>query len=678
MNVFRFKALRGRSNKEALHVEAAEESVPFQTLNGLLGRRPRWHEVASQTSTSSYGHIQIAEPADNELGGTRWRVGFLARFPFLSFFCLCLIVGTIVGIIIILLVSDGKDVDSWDATTVNIAGDRHRWRVSVSTYIALFNFIASNAFAIMFGEAVAIYWWVDALQGQTLKNLHFRWEVGQSIFAILVRMRIWGWICVASIAFTAFSGLEALLQTASTSKTTFSSYAANMTASVAERLPAGFSGVVAATGHDVFGTVYYTPNFTEILRNYTSQSPIHFDLDGCASTSNVSCATTLMGVGFLYTCTASRSGLQTPLSTAANGTVLQPENTVFRVELGSTDWSITLDVLWQDKKGSNGLVVSNRHCTLEPASVEYPVNVTQRTVTLQPPTSTVNWTANSTDVDQSSLRVDKLLKTLPIPDYDNAIADFSLLTPGVHSTLGGIALAFARLFDSSIILKEDITNSGADVSVQGAFAAPYAQFVEGTTNDAYLNNTYASPMDELLSDIRDIMFRSSVAITEHQIPDYFWPDGSATETDAKSTTVPSQRVTQLGQYGIYHTIYKTNKVILGVAVGLMTLAILATLPLYWGFWRLGRKVSLSPLEIGKALHNSAMIDTGTGAAQSYSVLDVRDHHGRLPQYGSNLSAEELVKFLGAKKVKYGEVASNILGIGLFTDTKEARNGQLYY
>ena len=572
--------------------------------------------------------------------------------------------------------SDGKDVDSWGAKTVKIAGHYWKWRVSVSAWIALFNFITGKALAVIFAEAVAVSWWVDALRGQTLKRLHFQWEVGQSIFNIILRRKLWGWICVASIAFTTFAGLEALLQTASSSTTILSTYPANMTAVLADALPAGFSGVVAALGHDTFGTVYLTPIFVQIVQNYTVQSPIYLDLDGCASTSNVSCATTLTGVGFQYTCKASRSGLQTPLSNN-NGLILQPNNTVFQVDFQNGDWSITLNTLWQDTKGYTGLVVADRNCTLVPALVEYPVNVTQRTVTLRSPTSTVNWTADSTGVDEDSLRVDKVLKILPMPDYDKAVEGEAILSPGSHNTLGGISLAFSRLFDSSISLESDITNFGADVFVQGSFAAPYAQFAQGTTNKNFLNNTYSSPMDELLANIRDIMFRSSVAIVEHKVADYVWTDGTF-QQDAQGSNVPSQTITHLGEYRIYHTAYKTNTFILGIGVGLMVVAVLAIMPLFWGFWRLGRKVSMSPLEVAKALHYSTITDPQTGAAEVYSVLDVRRHPDRLPQFGSNFPADELVKLLGKTKVKYGEVAPNILGIGLSEYTETARKGWRYH
>jgi hypothetical protein len=69
--------------------------------------------------------------------------------------------------------------------------------------------------------------------------------------------------------------------------------------------------------------------------------------------------------------------------------------------------------------------------------------------------------------------------------------------------------------------------------------------------------------------------------------------------------------------------------------------------------------------VAKALHYSTIIDKRTGLRKASSVLDVEDHPDRLPEAGSNLSANELVKLLGSREVKYGEVAPNILGSILF-------------
>ena len=100
-------------------------------------------------------------------------------------------------------------------------------------------------------------------------------------------------------------------------------------------------------------------------------------------------------------------------------------------------------------------------------------------------------------------------------------------------------------------------------------------------------------------------------------------------------------------------LYATRRIILDIAIGLMAATILAILPLYIGYWQLGRKVSLSPLEVAKALHYSIIIDSRMGMRKAASVLDVGEKQSpdQLPQSGSNLPADELVKLLGREDGK---------------------------
>jgi hypothetical protein len=183
-------------------------------------------------------------------------------------------------------------------------------------------------------------------------------------------------------------------------------------------------------------------------------------------------------------------------------------------------------------------------------------------------------------------------------------------------------------------------------------------------------------MDQLLSNIRDIMFRSSVTIARYNISEYVLND--IHNRESQGTYVPTEAFTRLGHSFVYETVYNTNKLILGIGIGLMLLALLAILPLYWGFWRLGRDVSMSPLEIAKALHYSTITDLETESVQPYSVLDAKENSNRLPQFGSNFSNDELVSLLGYKKVKYGEVAPHTLGMGLSEYTNVARKGRRYH
>ena len=560
---------------------------------------------------------------------------------------------------------------------MRVAGHVRHWKVGVSTWIASLNFVMGKALAVMFIEAAAISWWVAAMQGQTLSQLYFRWEVAQSMFSIFSRRKLCGWVGAASIAFTAFAGLEPLLQQATSSTTVLSTYHSNMAATLASALPAGFSGVVGATDYTAVSTISYTPIFTMILQGYTRQSTKFLELEGCPLDSSASCATILNGVGFQYTCSATRSGLQLPTPDP------DPEpdtegNTIFSVSFESLNWTITLTASWRERAGWTGPVVTTQSCTLVPALVEYPVNVTQQIAILESPTSSVNWTANSTHTDRTLLRVDKVLQRLPEPDYDKIqdksqahenVNNYSL--PGTRSTLGGLSLAFQNLFGSSISVTMNSMSEGYNTVMEGSFAAPYSP---SSSQNNSIDSAIPSPMDELLADIRDIMFRSSIAIAQNRTKGYsILQDG----LEVQDSAVPSEKVNSMGQYTIYETVYQTNKLILSIAVGLIIVALSLIMPLYWGFWRLGRKVSMSPLEVAKAMHYSTIIDPQTGRMEDYSILEIKDRSNRLPQSGSNFSNDELIELLGDSNVKFGEVAPTILGIGLSEYTQAPTKNRQY-
>lgn len=652
-------------------VESTEYSTPAQEVDTSPSHALDKAEAKAQTHSLADADADL-EGNDKTSKGRPWEVGFRPRFPVLSFGCLLAILASMAGLITVLEISNGKNVETWDSKTVIIAKHQRRWKVGVSTWIAVFNFIMGQAIAVMFAEAVAISWWVDALKGQTLDLLHFRWEVGSSFFKIILRRRFWGWICVASVALTAFAGLETLLQTASFPKLVLSQRQADMTAMMANALPAGFSAIYAQVGHGIYAPVSYTSPFIEILQNYSVQSPVHFDLNGCPSVANGWCTVTLPGIGFQYTCTGSRGAVVWETEDPSpNGTSL------FNVNFEKETWQITLNAAWKDVPGASSAALAQRACTLVPAIVEYPVNVTsQRTVTLEPPTSSVVWTSNSTDTGNTSLPVDKVLRVLPIPYFDSAVNGPQGFTgASSFSTLGGIGLAFSRLFDSSITAGWDSTSGSSSVRLDGSFGSVYARFNYGTASNYMMQNTIRSPMDELLKDIRDIMFRSTISIVQNNITSYHLTGivGQASQ-DAQP---PAENVTKSASYFVYETVYQTSHVTLGLAIGLMLLAILAIMPLYWGFWNLGRKVTISPIEIAKALHYSTRPNPKTEALEDYSVLEPRDRDDRPSHVGSNFPDDELVKLLGNTKVRYGEVAPNVLGIGLEDYTNAARKELSY-
>ena len=86
-------------------------------------------------------------------------------------------------------------------------------------------------------------------------------------------------------------------------------------------------------------------------------------------------------------------------------------------------------------------------------------------------------------------------------------------------------------------------------------------------------------------------------------------------------------------------VFQSHYSYLAGALAVMVLGVLVVIPTFNGFWQLGRDVSLNPLEIAKAFNPEILEGTG-----------------------SNASSKHLDKTVGRKKVKYGEVVDEGLGV----------------
>lgn len=109
-------------------------------------------------------------------------------------------------------------------------------------------------------------------------------------------------------------------------------------------------------------------------------------------------------------------------------------------------------------------------------------------------------------------------------------------------------------------------------------------------------------------------------------------------------------------------VYAIDATNLAVAVIIGLLAPIAALPLFWGWWRLGRKVSMSPLEIASSFYAGPR---GGGAGVVFG------------RFGGNEEAVQLLKELGGARgeghvrVVYGNLPqSDRLGLRLVSRTEE--------
>jgi len=123
----------------------------------------------------------------------------------------------------------------------------------------------------------------------------------------------------------------------------------------------------------------------------------------------------------------------------------------------------------------------------------------------------------------------------------------------------------------------------------------------------------SSPLDDLVKQARELMFRTAI----------YWRNTTTTQH-----VVSSQTVNRL--------VYESRYLYLGLAVLSRTLALAAVTSIFHGYWHLGRRVTMSPIEIAKAF-NAPL----------------------LSHEESNASANDLVKSIDARIVRYGAVSVTV-------------------
>jgi hypothetical protein len=131
------------------------------------------------------------------------------------------------------------------------------------------------------------------------------------------------------------------------------------------------------------------------------------------------------------------------------------------------------------------------------------------------------------------------------------------------------------------------------------------------------------PLPWIVSQLNSIMLRASIAsAVQHEIgaKDYMQVDTA----QVKDNIVAQQTVDTV--------IYESNYGFMAGAIATMVFCVVCVLPTFWGFWRLGRKVTLGPMEIASAFQ-APILD---GQSRGHEV-------------------DVLLKEVGSRQVRYGEV-----------------------
>ena len=516
---------------------------------------------------------------------TPWRTSLWRRLPWLGFGAL---LGVLVGIaaaIAILVKSDQQPVKSWSLQPT----------VCLAIVTAITNILLHFALT----EGVNVAWWKRATdENIEVADLHRYWSYGNSLLAAITSGRHINTVAVACM-FVAIGPVNGpLLQRASRVSVARFQQTTNVRINIAQELPDGYTGYLSGRGHNI-GLL--APAFTQTVQGENNQAVINVTAAGCTG----QCNTTIPGAGFAINCSVSTVPYAlTPKAPEGDETFNTSQEAVINgtLSFGSyLEWSyeapgtINLGVQYKKDPACDG-ELQIRNCTMTAAVVDYPVivNGNKSTIELLP---------------GSSMFDDKVINQTEVPPN---------LSIG-PTTLGGFGKALSNTYNSEANLRF-VGAVGYELITTGATANRYAILADdsssGTGVGSYANCdlSFTDPSNDLVQAVRSLMFRTAIAAANSSIP-----ADSQYVTAQESTTLP---------------IYESHYLYLGLAVLVTSLGWLAMLPIFGGWWHVGRTVTMSPVETGKAFR-APMLASSDG----------------------NAEIDNLLKEVGTRPIRYGAVAT---------------------
>ncbi|KAI4244058.1 MAG: hypothetical protein L6R42_010563, partial [Xanthoria sp. 1 TBL-2021] len=536
-----------------------------------------WSAKAPGVSAYSYNVVTSR--------GNPWQPGFLRRAPWLG---LTAFLGALVGILaaaFVLYTSNNQPI--------------HDWSVQPTVYLAIASAATNILLHFALTQAVTVAWWRRALRkNTTIGDLHRSWDYGQSLWAAITSGRHFSAIALASILVALVPINGPLLQRASRVQQGRFEQNTEVRVNIAAEIPEGYTGYLS---NRAYQPALLTSRFVQVVQEFNQKSPISIANSGCQG----SCEARITGAGLVANCSKSNSpflldhslaGYQTEeeqqkaAQEVINGTYIfgtsllwTPGGPGYDPGPSTMDWSamapgtFRLGVQYKGTEDCTGTLVV-RNCTFKPATVTYPIDIDGN--------SRISLAAGTTISD------DRLVQVINIPpmSMSSTAKDFNV------STYGGFFKALSDTYESTV--RMNYGSIGYQIFNEGALSNRY---VNASNRLERLNcsMSFRDPTDDIIADIRELMFRTAIASAESK---------------------DEQRVTAHESFET--PVYASSYRFLAIAAGVSLLGWFATIPVFSGWWRLGRAVSLSPIETAKAFGAPGLITADSNADAEAILKDI--------------------------------------------------------
>jgi hypothetical protein len=466
-----------------------------------------------------------------------------------------------------------------------------RWSVQPTVYLAIASTVANIALHFGLSQGVTNAWWVKAMKpDSTVRDLHNIWSFGSSMQDALFAGRSFNLVALASLAVAVAPINGPFLQRASVVTVQTEVQAKNLTIPIAQVFPAGFTGIISGRSH-VVGLP--TLNFSSIANDFNVRRPINVAGSGCMGT----CTGRLLGAGYSVQCINNTVPYDISTDTQFDTTTVFSTNFTYNEFQGGL---INFTAVVKPERGCTGSLYLTK-CTLLPATIEYPVLLTNDIISLDP---------------SGSFKTDRVIAMHPVwPNYAQG--------PTTH---GGMYLVLDSLFNSNSFIQFDGA-VGYETRSSGSAAFGYSR-TELSNWDC--NITWIDPTLDMLSVARELAFRSALFAAANNVT-----FGDDSPDSGNTIRDPSEYIQHIQVHqSTPQTVFKSHHRFLAVALVFTLFAAFSVVPIFLGWWSLGRNVSLSPIETAKAFAAPAL--------------------ARAPD--ANAELKPLLREVGDLRLRYGAVA----------------------
>ncbi|USW51775.1 hypothetical protein Slin15195_G050940 [Septoria linicola] len=540
-------------------------------------RKPRFITSVRQLSrSSSWGRdLGISPPEDIP----EWQPTLLRIAQLIGIAALLLVLCCMLASLGILIGSNGEKVADWP------------W--SPSVYLAISSAVISRSLQFALLQAIPLAWWYKAYRGSTVDELQRHWESGQGICRALYNAKTEPILAFAMIASALVIADGPFLQKASSVKSELQTSSTLLQFPVAPELPTGFGGRLTkdgmATSHPV----------DPALDGFTYNSTLVADISGCDG----DCRATVRGPGVMVRNCSSKTWPLTPQDIQHNASSTWGSGIsgkvapmpLFNIQIRDKMHAdppfagpeeVELQIGIANFSSCTGHYTETT-CKLVSAVLEYDVEIHKKNVMkfARPPSEArIVAMANNTFVNRSDSEVPLTITVLG-----------AFLQGQIAANATMEAVTDPRQTGAAIMPDRNSFNN---------------MVTKYTIKSTLCNSSFADPTNSIIDQFNTLMFRAGIAAAN-----------SSGEIDWAKRLDPGLQLRQQvdAEQTVRLNVFRSDLRWWAGAVILEFLAVLAILPVFWGYWRLGLHVTMSPLEIANVFQ-APLLNSVNSASGSRGVV----------------------------------------------------------